>query len=77
MPKIVLAESEVDLKQATELRPALISIDQVAHYLGVARSTVYKVFLQHLEVIKLGKRSLVVLASVDALVSRLRRRDAA
>jgi len=54
------------------LRPAFISVAEAAHYLGVARSTLYKDFLPGLETVRVGKRNLVLLESLDRLVEQLR-----
>ena len=54
------------------LKPALISIDEAADYLNIARSTFYKDFLTAVETVRIGKRRLVVMESLDALVNQLR-----
>jgi hypothetical protein len=54
------------------LRPALISINEAADYLGIARSTFYKDFLPNIETVRIGKRNLVVVESLDRLVAKLR-----
>jgi hypothetical protein len=58
-------------------RPALIGIGAAADYLGIARSTFYARFLPDLETVRIGKRRMVVMASLDELVEKLRDRDAA
>jgi hypothetical protein len=55
------------------LRPALISIGDAAEHIGVARSTFYKDFLPVIESVRLGKRRLVVMESLDQLIEKLRR----
>lgn len=53
-------------------RPALIAVNDAADYLGIARSTFYKVFIQDLETVQIGKRRLIVAESLDRLVAKLR-----
>ena len=91
MPPAVQAETEAEsgLNRAARrrrahnerryrggLRPALIPISDGADYIGVARSTFYARFLPHLETVRIGRRRMVVLESLDQLVEQLRGRDA-
>jgi hypothetical protein len=55
-----------------KLKPALISVNEAADYVNYSRSGFYKSILPHLETVTLGKRRLVVMASLDAFVERLR-----
>jgi len=43
-----------------------------AAYLGIAPSTLYKNYFARLEVVRLGKRSLITMASLDRLVDESR-----
>jgi hypothetical protein len=56
-------------------KPAFIAINDAADYLGIARSTLYKDFLPSLETIRIGKRNLIVMESLDRLVAKLRGLD--
>jgi hypothetical protein len=55
-----------------KLRPLLISVNEAADYVNYSRSGFYKSILPQLETVTLGKRRLVVMASLDAFVERLR-----
>jgi len=69
-----------------QLMPAVVrgSIEPTAGYsnttkssnAGVSRSTFYARFLPRLESIRIGKRRLILLASLDELIERLRGLDA-
>jgi hypothetical protein len=59
-----------------QMRPALVPIAAAADHLGVGRSTLYTL-LPDLESIKIGKRRLVTMESLDRLVERLIERQRA
>ena len=63
-------------RQRSGLKPKLITIRDAADYSGVSRSTFYARFLPRLESIRIGKRRLILLASLDELIERLRGLDA-
>jgi hypothetical protein len=69
------AERRAQKHAERRLRPALISISEAADHIGVARSTFYKDFLPDLETVRIGKRRLVVMESLDRLVAQLRGRE--
>ena len=64
-------------RETRRQRPALIGIGEAADYLGIARSTFYARFLPDLETVRIGKRRMVVMESLDELIEKLRDRDAA
>jgi hypothetical protein len=62
---------------AGHLRPALASIQASCVYMGgVSRAKFYADILPQLETVKLGKRNLVVVASMDRLIQASRTRPA-
>jgi hypothetical protein len=62
---------------AGRLRPALASIQASCVYMGgVSRAKFYADILPQLETVKLGKRNLVVVASMDRLIETGRTRPA-
>jgi hypothetical protein len=63
---------ELETPRREKLKPALISISEAAEYVNHSRSGFYKSILPDLETVTLGKRRLVVMASLDAFVERLR-----
>jgi hypothetical protein len=56
---------------AARLRPRLISIDDGYRYVGVGRSKFYSDFLPRLKTVRVGRRNLVDLGSLDQLVDEL------
>jgi hypothetical protein len=59
-------------RQQIGQRPALIAINDAADHLGIARSTFYAKFLSDLETVRIGRRRMVVMESLDRLVEQLR-----
>jgi hypothetical protein len=60
------------MTRTAEPRPQLVSIPAAGRQLGIGRTSTYKLIgARQLTVIKLGGRSLITQASVDALVARL------
>jgi len=59
-------------RPAAALRPRYVSIDDVCRYMGVGRSKFYRDFLRRLRTLRIGKRNLVELDSVDQLLDQLR-----
>jgi hypothetical protein len=55
-------------KHHSQLRPRLISIDDGYRYVGVGRSTFYTDWLPWLKTVRVGRRNLVELESLDRLV---------
>ena len=53
-------------------RPALTSINDAAAYLSLSRATFYRDVIQHVETVKLGKRNLVVVESLDRFIAARR-----
>ena len=53
------------------LRPRLISIADGYHYAGVGRSKFYSDFLPKIKTIRIGRRKLIELASLDDLIDEL------
>jgi hypothetical protein len=61
---------------AGHLRPALASIQASCAYMGgVSRAKFYADILPQLDTVKLGKRNLVVVASMDRLIEAGRTRS--
>jgi hypothetical protein len=59
------------------LRPALASIPEACRYMGdVSRAKFYAHLLPLLETVHVGSRHLVVVASMDRLIDRLREASA-
>jgi hypothetical protein len=59
-------------KDAGLLRPRLISIDAGYRYAGCGRSKFYDDLRPHLESVRIGRRRLIVLESLDRLIDELR-----
>lgn len=61
---------------SSTLTSALAPIPAATGYLGVGRSTVYELIAAgELETVKIGARRLIVAASMDAYIERLRSRS--
>jgi hypothetical protein len=58
-------------KHAARLRPRLISIDDGYRYVGVGRSKFYDDFLPRLKTVRVGRRNLIDLESLDRLIDEL------
>jgi hypothetical protein len=57
--------------QTTEQPPKLVSIPATSRQLAIGRTSTYKlIWAGELTAIKLGERSLVTQASIDALIAR-------
>jgi excisionase family DNA binding protein len=58
----------------TTVEPLLLDVTAARHRLGnISRSQLYELFTEgEIETVKIGKRRLVVVESVDAYVGRLR-----
>ena len=56
-------------------RPALTSIADAAAYLSLSRATFYRDVIPHIETVRIGKRHLVLVESLDRFISA--HRDAA
>ena len=54
-----------------ELRPRYVTIDSSCAYMAVGRSKFYKEFLPRVRTLRIGKRNLVELDSLDALIDNL------
>jgi excisionase family DNA binding protein len=51
----------------------LLSVDEAAQALGIGRSQLYELMMaSHVESVKIGKRRLVIAASLDEYIERLR-----
>ena len=61
----------VSTKARAPLRPRLISIDDGHRYVGVCRSKFYVDFLPRLKTVRIGRRNLIDLASLDRLIDEL------
>jgi len=72
MPQVVLPEAGHEFRLTPSVKPALLSVTDAAAYLGIAPSTLYKNYFARLEVVRLGKRSLITMASLDRLVDESR-----
>jgi hypothetical protein len=56
-----------------ELRPALTDVPGACRYLGdIGRSTFYADLMPRLDVVHIGTRTLIIVASLDRLVEELR-----
>jgi hypothetical protein len=61
----------------TELRPALTDVEGARRYLGgISRALLYADLLRELEVVHLGARTLITIASLDRLIERRRSAEA-
>jgi hypothetical protein len=58
-------------RAGTALRPRLIPIDAAADYMGVGRSKFWRDYLPRVRTVQVGRRRLVELDSVDALINEL------
>jgi hypothetical protein len=54
-----------------EIRPRLVSIVEACRYLGVSRTTFYQDLLRRVKTVRLGRRNLVELRSLDDLADEL------
>jgi len=59
-------------RPAAALRPRYVTIDDACRYMGVGRSKFYRDFLRRLRTLRIGKRNLVELDSVDEFLDQLR-----
>jgi len=60
-----------------ELRPALTDVEGARRYLGgISRALLYADLLRELEVVHLGARTLITIASLDRLIERRRTAEA-
>jgi excisionase family DNA binding protein len=53
------------------LRPRFVSIREAADYLGISRATLYKDYLAKVKTVRIGRRRLVDLDSLDELADEL------
>ncbi len=68
----------VEVGEVSSLRPALASIKSARQYLGdIGPSKFYADILPTLDIVKLGSRTFVTVASLDRLVERHRLPNAA
>jgi excisionase family DNA binding protein len=57
-------------------RPLCVRVDQALHSLGIGKTKLYELIgAGELETIRIGRRTLVLQASLEDLVERLRRPD--
>jgi hypothetical protein len=56
-----------------ELRPRYVTIDAACRYAGIGRSKFYREYLGRVRTLRLGRRNLVQLASLDELLDELER----
>jgi hypothetical protein len=77
MSQIVQPEAGHEFRLTPSVRPALLSVADAAAYLGIAPSTIYKDYIAKLEVVRLGKRSLITMASLDRLIDEFRSQQSA
>jgi excisionase family DNA binding protein len=62
------------MAQNTELQPAALTINGAVRYTAASRSRIYELIkAREIEAIKVGRRTLVLRASVDAWLQRQRR----
>jgi hypothetical protein len=54
-----------------ELRPRYVTIDTACRYAGIGRSKFYRDYLERVRTLRLGKRNLVELNSLDELLDQL------
>ena len=54
-----------------ELQPRLVSISTAHRFLGVSRSYFYEEFLKRVKTVRIGRRNLVDVASLNALADEL------
>jgi hypothetical protein len=56
-----------------ELKPALLSVRDAMRYLGgIPRTTLYVSLMPQLETVKIGKRRMISVASLDRLIAAAR-----
>jgi hypothetical protein len=65
------AERRRSKHAAPSLRPRYLSITEACRYAGVGRSKFYDDFLARLETLRIGRRNLIELASLDELLDEL------
>jgi len=56
---------------AAALRPRYLPIDDACRYAGIGRSKLYKDYLKRLRTLRVGRRHLVELASLDELLDEM------
>lgn len=62
------------LRDQTSIRPITVRIPDAAKMLGLSRSRIYELITSgDIEVIKLGRATLVPVAGLEALIERLKR----
>ena len=67
------ADTSFDLHDRSSLAPITVRIPEATRMLGISRSRVYELITSgDIEVIKLGRSTLVPVAGLHALVQRLR-----
>ena len=63
--------SRAKSKSAGSLRPRFIPIDDACRYAGIGRSKFYRDFLWRLRTVRIGRRNLIELDSLDELLDQL------
>jgi hypothetical protein len=58
-------------KHATQLRPRLLTINESCRYAAVGRSKFYEDLLPRVKTVRLGRRNLIELESLDRLIDEL------
>ena len=59
----------VSTKGAAEMKPVTITIRKACEYSGLSKSTIYNLInAKKLVVVKVGKRTLITTASIDAML---------
>ena len=58
---------------ASEARPICVRIDRAMHMLDIGKTKLYELIAEgELEAVRIGRRTLVIQSSIDALILRLR-----
>ena len=77
MPDRTHPGSATPIVPVAELRPALTDVEGARRYLGgISRALLYADLLRELEVVHLGARTLITIASLDRLIERRRTAEA-
>jgi hypothetical protein len=65
------------ISPVADLRPALTNVEGARRYLGgISRALLYAELFRELEVVHLGARTLITVASLDRLIARRRAAEA-
>lgn len=62
-----------DVATAAETRPLCVRVDRAMQMLDIGKTKLYELIAQgELETIRIGRRTLIMRSSIDALILRLR-----